>query len=55
MLADQYCLTRLINLCERDIIKEIQQSSTKSTVEEMDIDVIGILLTSQVSTREWHL
>ena len=48
VLADQYCLTRLISLCELNISQGIEQSCNNG-IEKMNIDVIGILLTSQVS------
>ena len=47
VLADQYCQNRLINLCELYITKEIDRSCTKN-IEKMDIDVVGVLQTSQV-------
>ncbi|CAH1773133.1 unnamed protein product [Owenia fusiformis] len=46
VLANQYCQTRLINLCELYITKEIDRSVTKS-IEKSDIDVIGLLLSCQ--------
>lgn len=47
VLADEYCQKRLINLCELYITKEVDRSVTKQ-IEKSDIDVIGLLLTSQV-------
>ena len=47
VLADQYCQSRLINLCELCIEKEVDQTSTED-IQKSDIDVISLLLTSQV-------
>lgn len=47
VLADQYCQPRLVNLCELYITKEVDRSCSKC-IETADIDVIGLLLTSQV-------
>ncbi|XP_052774925.1 rho-related protein racA-like [Mya arenaria] len=46
VLADEYGQRRLINLCELYITKEIDRSVTKQ-IERSEIDVIGLLLTSQ--------
>ena len=48
-LADRYCIPRLVNLCELYITKEVDRSVSKN-IEKSEIDVIGLLLTSQVST-----
>ena len=48
VLADEYCQRRLINLCELYITKEVDRNVTKR-IEKSDIDVIGLLLTSQVN------
>ncbi|XP_048237534.1 rho-related protein racA-like [Haliotis rufescens] len=46
VLADEYCQPRLVNLCELYITKEVDRSCTKN-IKKSDIDVIGLLLTSQ--------
>lgn len=47
VLADEYGQKRLVHLCELYITKEVDRSVTKQ-IEKSDIDVIGLLLTSQV-------
>jgi Rho family protein len=47
MLADQYGMHRLVNLCELYITKEVDKSVTKN-IEKSEIDVIGLLLMAQV-------
>lgn len=47
VLADEYGQKRLVNLCELYITKEVDRSVTKQ-IEKSEIDVIGLLLTSQV-------
>ncbi|XP_048780651.2 rho-related protein racA-like isoform X2 [Ostrea edulis] len=51
VLADEYCQKRLINLCELYITKEVDRSVTKQ-IEKSDIDVIGLLLTSQLHNAD---
>ncbi|XP_060562983.1 rho-related protein racA-like [Ruditapes philippinarum] len=46
VLADEYGQHRLVNLCELYITKEVDRSVTKQ-IEKSEIDVIGLLLTSQ--------
>ncbi|XP_060078505.1 rho-related protein racA-like [Ylistrum balloti] len=46
VLADKYGLKRLTNLCELHITKEVNKSVIK-TIEKADIDVIGLLQSSQ--------
>ncbi|CAH1773134.1 unnamed protein product [Owenia fusiformis] len=46
VLANQYCQTRLINLCELYITKEVEHSMAKS-IESSDIDVIDLLISCQ--------
>ncbi|XP_052256047.1 rho-related protein racA-like [Dreissena polymorpha] len=46
VLADEYGQKRLVNLCELYITKEVDRSVSKR-IEKSEIDVIGILLTSQ--------
>ncbi|XP_033732155.1 rho-related protein racA-like [Pecten maximus] len=46
VLADKYGLTRLTNLCELYVTKEIDKNVTDN-IEKADIDVIGLLHTSQ--------
>lgn len=46
VLADEYGQRRLMNLCELYITKEVDRSVTKQ-IEKSEIDVIGLLLTSQ--------
>jgi Rho family protein len=48
VLADEYGQHRLVNLCELYITKEVDRSVTKQ-IEKSEIDVIGLLLTSQVT------
>ncbi|XP_033732153.1 rho-related protein racA-like [Pecten maximus] len=45
-LADKYGQKRLVNLCELYVTKEINKSVIQ-TIEKADIDVIGLLQTSQ--------
>ena len=45
--ANQFCLTRLVCLCELYITKEVDKSC-RENIEKSEIDVIGLLLTSQV-------
>ena len=47
VLADEYGQKRLLNLCELYITKEVDKHVAKN-IEKSDIDVIGLLLTSQV-------
>ena len=46
-LADSYCVPQLVNLCELYITEEVDRSVSKN-IENSDIDVIGLLLISQV-------
>ena len=46
-LADVYNTPRLVNLCELYITKEVDRSVSKN-IEKSEIDVIGLLLISQV-------
>ena len=48
VLADEYFQSRLVNLCELYITKEVDRECQKC-IEKSDIDVIGLLLTAQVS------
>lgn len=47
ILADEYCQPRLVNLCELYITKEVDRSVAKN-IEKSEIDVIGLLLTTQM-------
>jgi len=47
IVSDEYDQKRLKNLCELHVTKEVDRSVTKN-IEKSDIDVIGLLLTSQV-------
>lgn len=47
VLADEYGQTRLVNMCELYITEEVDRNVT-GRIEETEIDVIGILITSQV-------
>ena len=47
VLADEYGQHRLVTLCELYITKEVDRSVTKQ-IEKAEIDVIGLLMTSQV-------
>lgn len=51
VLADEYGQKRLVNLCELYITKEVDRSVTKQ-IEKSEIDVIGLLLTSQVGFKK---
>lgn len=51
VLADEYGQKRLVNLCELYITKEVDRSVTKQ-IEKSEIDVIGLLLTSQLYNAE---
>uniref|UniRef100_A0A8W8N4J3 BTB domain-containing protein n=1 Tax=Magallana gigas TaxID=29159 RepID=A0A8W8N4J3_MAGGI len=51
VLADEYGHKRLVNLCELYITKEVDRSVTKQ-IAKSDIDVIGLLLTSQLCNAE---
>ncbi|KAK7482452.1 hypothetical protein BaRGS_00026269 [Batillaria attramentaria] len=46
VLADEYCVPRLCNLCELYITKEVDRSCSKN-IEKSSIDVIGLLHTAQ--------
>ncbi|XP_071157447.1 rho-related protein racA-like [Mytilus edulis] len=46
VLADEYGQSRLVDLCELYITKEVDKSVTKR-IEKAEIDVIGLLLTAQ--------
>ena len=48
LLADQFCVSRLINLCELYITFEVDRKCSKQ-IEKSEIDVIGLLLGAQVS------
>ena len=48
VLADEYCVPRLGNLCELYITKEVDRHCTKQ-IEKSDIDVVGLLNTAEVS------
>ena len=54
VLADEYGQSRLVNLCELDITKEVDKNVSKR-IENADIDVIGLLLTAQVSYDHLYL
>ena len=47
VLSNQFCLPRLVTLCEYYISKEVERSISKVT-KKPQIDVVGLLLTSQV-------
>lgn len=47
VLADEYGQSRLIDLCELYITKEVDRSVAKQ-IEKSEIDVIGLLLTAQM-------
>ncbi|XP_060077243.1 rho-related protein racA-like [Ylistrum balloti] len=47
VLADMYDQKRLINMCELYITKQVERSVTKQ-IKHANIDVIGVLLASQV-------
>lgn len=47
VLADQYCLPRLVRLCELYITLAVDRAVSKN-IKKAEVDVIGLLLTSQV-------
>eukprot|EP00118_Oscarella_pearsei_P021081 m.234370 g.234370 ORF g.234370 m.234370 type:complete len:468 (+) comp40109_c0_seq16:1043-2446(+) len=47
VLANRFCLPRLVTLCELYIPKEVDRA-TANCIAEADIDVIGLLLTCQM-------
>ncbi|XP_065844848.1 rho-related protein racA-like [Oscarella lobularis] len=47
VVANQFCLPRLVTLCELYITKEVDRATT-NRIAEADIDVIGLLLTCQM-------
>ena len=49
MCANQYTKTRLVNLCELYITKEVDRMCCDK-IERSDIDVIGLLQCAQVRT-----
>ena len=49
ILADKYNITRLGNLCELYITKLVDRKCSKN-IEKADVDVIGLLNVSNVST-----
>ena len=49
ILADKYNITRLGNLCELYITKHVDSKCT-GNIENTDVDVIGLLNVSNVST-----
>ncbi|KAL5010407.1 hypothetical protein ScPMuIL_012712 [Solemya velum] len=51
LVADEYCQQRLVNLCELYITKEVDRSVSKN-IEKSEIDVIGLLYTSQTHNAE---
>ncbi len=53
VLANQYCQPRLVNLCELYITKEVDRSVVKN-IEKSEIDVIGLLLTSDVCKMQLY-
>ena len=48
VLADEYGQSRLIDICELYITREVDRS-TRKRIEKVEIDVIGLLLTAQVN------
>lgn len=50
ILADRFCLPRLVTLCELYITKKVD-SSIQKRVADGTSDVINLLLTSQVHVR----
>jgi len=48
VLADEYGQSRLIDICELYITKEVDRSVSKRK-KKTEIDVIGLLLTAQVN------
>ena len=49
VLADEYCVPRLGNLCELYVTKEVDRHCSKQ-IEKSDIDVVGLLNTAEVRT-----
>jgi len=58
VLADQYCLPRLVRLCELYITLAVDRAVSRN-IQKAEIDVIGLLLTSQACNakqlEEWCL
>jgi Rho family protein len=48
VLADEYGQSRLIDICELYIRREVDRSTSKQ-IKKGEIDVIGLLLTAQVN------
>jgi Rho family protein len=48
VLADEYGQSRLIDICELYITREVDRSTSKQ-IKKAEIDVIGLLLTAQVN------
>jgi Rho family protein len=48
LLADEYGQSRLIDICELYITREVDRSTSKQ-IKKAEIDVIGLLLTAQVN------
>ncbi|ELT89665.1 hypothetical protein CAPTEDRAFT_145181 [Capitella teleta] len=46
MLADRFCMSRIVNLCELYITKEVDRSVQKN-IQKSNMDVIGLLLLAQ--------
>ena len=53
-IANQYFVKRLVNLCELYITKEVDRSVVKN-IQKSHIDVIGLLLSSQVVSFLWQM
>ena len=51
VLADEYCVPRLRNLCELYITKDVDRHCSKQ-IEKSDIDVVGLLNTAEVRRGE---
>ena len=48
VLADEYGQSRLIDICELYITREVHRN-TRKQIEKAEIDVIGLLLTAEVN------
>ena len=47
-LADENCQTRLVNMCELYISKEVDRACS-NRIEKAEIDVVGLLNTAKVN------
>ena len=55
VLADRFCLPRLVTLCELYITKKVDATNIQKRVADGTSDVINLLLTSQVGSTFLYL